>query len=161
MKMAQLFDHVAAGAKSGDLAGIDKISKPFKQMNKSLRPGIDNPGLAQSLELVRGVGKGFTRPCQPIPKEADKILLAQGLLLEKSGPILHDGEDGALAGIGEGLPRTRRGHRDRLGKFFRREPCPTLGSLRQALEKLGQDGAGVAARPEQGPLGNAVAHLRQ
>ncbi|OPZ79155.1 MAG: hypothetical protein BWY77_01392 [bacterium ADurb.Bin431] len=161
MKMAQLFDHVAAGSISSDFAGINEIGKPFEQMDKTLGPCIDYPGLAQSLELVRGVGEGFMRPRQPIPKKADKILLAQGLLLEKSGPILHDGEDSPLAGIGKSFAGSGCGHGDRLGKFLRRESGASSCPLRKTLEKLGQDGAGIAARPGQGPLGNAVAHLRQ
>ena len=151
-------DRPSAGHRG--LGGVEHHAEPAPA-------GVDDAGLAQHRELLRGVGEGLAgggrRGAQDVPEPQGGVLGGPAGAL---GGRPRDGQDGALDGPAHGGVPGLRGQRHALGEDQRGPVLrPGLAEpLAQRADQRGQDHPGVAAGAEQrapGERGERRAHVRR
>ncbi|MCX7041349.1 MAG: hypothetical protein NT117_01390 [Gammaproteobacteria bacterium] len=134
------------------------VADAFQQVDEALRAGIHHACTLQHRQLLRCVGQRAACffECGRKPA-ADVVHPAIGV--ERIRESADDTEDGALAWLGQGLPRRQGPGADCAGHGVGLDGGPVADALGDAGEELGQDRAGISARAIDGVFADPAHQL--
>ena len=141
------------------MTGFDELVDAFEQIDETERTSIDHAGRTQGGELVRRVSQRFASHGECVAKPGAEVAAAVGLFLQRNREGLDHAEDGAFARLGHGLAGQRRAARHGTCQGLRRQPLARAQGFGHPLEKLRDDGAGVATRAVDGLGRSAPQHF--
>ncbi len=139
----------AAGGCGGRLAG-DRGDQGPQHRQEPHAPGVDDPGARQHVEPVRGRRQGLAGG---LVGGAGGGRVAGSGRPGTGGGRVRDGQDGALHRVRHGLPGQDGRPVQGLG-----DAAALRNALRDTAQQLGEDGAGVPAGAQQGPVRHRPDH---
>ena len=143
----------ASGGRAGSTP-VTVVTRASRTRQRPGTPGVHDAGLAEGGELARG---RLQRGAGAVGRRTDDVGEIGVARVDgghgRLGAGAGDGEEGALLRVGDGAVGGVGGLLQRGG-----ERRPVGGRLAgelvgEAAQQLGEDGAGVAARPEDGAAG--------